>query len=502
MSKPALTLSLILVLATGGVSQTNYGTGTPGPGGVVPRLTSGQAWMGNTAFSLDMAGAPGGAAGWLVVSFAPAAVTSGSTPIWVDFNQVNSVTPVAFSGSGGAPGQGAGSVPAPLNFGVLPYLAGLSFYAQAFIPYSGGVAVSAGLEITLTMPPEILVSSCCGSQYVIDPQAQTLAVPPSPVPANGIYDAISDEGGRYVYLSADGAGGGIFRGDASLQPPAYTPLGPPRRTFFLRLDEERQRLWAIADNGSGDRDLVVFDVDPASSTFGNQIDAIPAIGNVAERFALSGDGNRAVVQSGFGTTLVVYDTDPASPTYKQILSTIAVPTNPQAVIAFVLDLAFAHDGDTLLVPLNYIVAPGMPISCEIARYSLSANAFIDHDSNTPLIDNIGPSASPPVTFEAVISRVIPSRYSDRVALSGLGVTPWAGTLDLSPTLPAGYAWTPVQGVSMSGPYTAVLDPEGKTLAVPDTSGGGSLYLFDAASGVLLNTVALPGGNFLYSVIWR
>ena len=497
MMKLTLTCFLALTLSMGLTAQTNYGTGTPGPGGVVPTLTSAQAWMGNTTFSLDMAGAPAGAAGWLVVSFAPAAATSGSIPIWMDFNQVNSVTPVAFSGSGTA------SVPAPLNFGVLPYLAGIKFYGQVFIPYSGGVAVSSGLEITLTMPPEILVTSCCGSQYVIDPQTATLAVPPSPVPNGAIYDTIAEEGGRYVYVSSDAnMGGGILRGDASTQPPTYMPLGPSRRTFFVRLDETRHRLWAIVDDGNGDRDLVVYDVDPISPTFGNAIDSILGVGSLAERFALSPDGNRIVLQPGIGTTLVLYDTDPASPTYKQLLSNIAVPTNPQALIAFVLDLAFTRDGETVLAPLNYIVGPGMPISCEIARYSLAADAFIDHDPNTPMIDNIGPSASPPVVFESVVSRVIPSRYSDRVAISGLGVTPWAGTLDLSPSLPQGYSWTPVQGVTMNGPYTAVLDPEGKTLAVPDTSGGGSLYLFDAASGVLLNTVGLPSGNFLYSILWR
>jgi hypothetical protein len=129
-----------------------YGVGTPGLGGITPRLESfgGLPSPGNASFALLLTQCAGGAAGALVLGIAPANLQTSFGAVLVDVTQPIVVLPFTVGGASGQPGSGSLFVPAPVPPGVPQ---GAAAYLQAFVVDAGsptGIATSEGLSLVIT----------------------------------------------------------------------------------------------------------------------------------------------------------------------------------------------------------------------------------------------------------------------------------------------------------------------------------------------------------------
>jgi hypothetical protein len=126
------------VVAYGGLFA-NYGTGTPGTGGLVPRLSGSGVPTIATTVSIDVAQGAPGAPGVLALGFAPAAVPLfGGTLLVTPLATVFHVLPPA------------GTFALPLTIGNNPAYLGIDVFAQALYLDGGavqGVSQSRGLAM-------------------------------------------------------------------------------------------------------------------------------------------------------------------------------------------------------------------------------------------------------------------------------------------------------------------------------------------------------------------
>ena len=112
MSALALALCVLTPLVP---AQTSIGPGTPGTGGLIPTLSCGHAYMGNSSFSLNVGNGYGGAVAYVGASFAQGLSLFGGAQILIDLNPINNflIAPVPLSGPAGVAGAGAAPYPSP-----------------------------------------------------------------------------------------------------------------------------------------------------------------------------------------------------------------------------------------------------------------------------------------------------------------------------------------------------------------------------------------------------
>lgn len=130
----------------------NYGAGTPGSGGIVPRIFSsgGAPRIGNTSFRIEGDQILGGANVLLIVGFAKAQIPVLGIVVLVDLNLPTFSFSFPASGPAGVAGAGAVSIPASIPDN--PNFVGIEIDAQLIVSDPGGprgLAASDGLSLTL-----------------------------------------------------------------------------------------------------------------------------------------------------------------------------------------------------------------------------------------------------------------------------------------------------------------------------------------------------------------
>lgn len=127
-----------------------YGAGSPGSGGLVPRMMAGvPANVGNRDFKIGVANARGGAPAVFLLALQPAATQFLGVNVDVALGGELHV-PGVLDGPGGVPGAGHGTLRVPLPYE--PALAGIDLFAQWWVWDAGvaaGAASSRGAEIRL-----------------------------------------------------------------------------------------------------------------------------------------------------------------------------------------------------------------------------------------------------------------------------------------------------------------------------------------------------------------
>jgi hypothetical protein len=122
-----------------------YGTGTPGTGGIVPRLAGIFSPCPGAAVALEFDRALGNAAGFVAWGAAPLSAPLKGGTLLVDIGPPGGLIPLPFPGTG----PGGGELLLPFTLPDSPIFAGAEFYLQALVwdaGAPGGVAFSNGLH--------------------------------------------------------------------------------------------------------------------------------------------------------------------------------------------------------------------------------------------------------------------------------------------------------------------------------------------------------------------
>jgi hypothetical protein len=116
---------------------------------------------------------------------------------------------VPLGGASGVAGAGSASFPLPINLPALPFLAGYQVFAQyVVIDFSNGApAVTPGVEIELTMPPQVFVGTSVGGST--DPHwfVDAAPAPANVAPTNSTFtdnvgEAVFADGGTNLYVAS------------------------------------------------------------------------------------------------------------------------------------------------------------------------------------------------------------------------------------------------------------------------------------------------------------
>ena len=509
-------IAAIAVLAGTIHAQSNYGVGTPGSGGLTPTISCSQPWMGNAGFGVNVAAALGGSTAWLAVSTAPATNTLNGVVTLVDLapSRLFLLQPLVLPGPAGTPGVGAGTFPYPLSFAPIPALAGLTLHAQVGIDEGNGSwAASPGLNITLVMPPRILVGTSVGGApdpfYVIDPTTPTLPVtnmtaptmtPTGPAFNDNCRGAEFAHNGRRAYV-AQVFGDVVRELNLDTNPPTWGNLcstnGP---NFGIGVDHGNNLTYTLDSAQPQSQELIAIDSDLGSGTYGVVMATtvgLSAWGGYMERWAMSPDKTQAAILLHSTGRLLFIDTVPTSPTYMTVTS--MTPMNPAGISSALSNaVTFTADSQQVLVG-NYNGS-----ASEISRFHIPSASWIDHNPSMPGTQPIGALSSPPVAVPTGIWEIETAPNGTFAVVTG-----WDGVgammmLDLDPANPFAWGVTPITspfilGGTLSGAWCAAVSPDSTRIA---TTANGRLLIFDSLLGTLVGDVPLPVTTNVRAVTWQ
>lgn len=505
-----------LALGTASVlpSQSTYGAGTPGTGGVVPRISCNQPWTGRTDFAVQISDARGGSFGLLYVSQSQAAISLGGLTLYVDpavllFSQFFSL-----GGQAGVAGDGAASLPIPLTT-TSAQLIGLELYGQAavFDPagpgFGGNWTATSGVACELTAVPQLFAAtSVAGSTdpaWGIQGINRSLDFSIGNAATNNVNGVAYTRDGNTVFVAS--SFGGIQRGDLSGGgAPVWSVLNAAisggGAIDILVMDDARDLLWCI-DRSTGVREVAAIDVAPGSPTFGTIVHSTLNLENsagVIGGLSMDADRNRAAVLDVFGSTLTILDTDPGSPSFLQTTTSTAVPAGvASGGLAFNNSSGFSPDGSRCYVLRQ--VAGTNP--SELAVLDIENGTWLDFNPSTPALDHVGPTSLPPVTWgSALVSLDVGPEGG--IYVGGFGGSGTAGRLDIQGITAT---WTPATlTTSVAQTWSVAVNRDGTTLAVGVGNNGASLatrvVFFDAATMVEIDSVTLGSGAAIYTLAWR
>lgn len=488
-------------------AQSTYGNGSPGTGGVVPTISCGQAWMGNAGWGVSVSDTLGGAAGVVGVSPASATANYGPLPVWIDLNLALPFFPIVTTGVPGSAGGGDAFLPLPLTvFPVASNLAGQTWYWQAAIvdfgaPNGSNYAVTSGLAAELTMPPLVFVGS--GTQAAADPRtfvdpATGAALWSGSGPVGNFIGATFTDAGTHLYVR--GSDGNLAHADLTGSSPAWTNLQAGLGITGINSGNanatpDDKILWTVGSSSTLAMEFVGIDVEQGSPTYGSVLHESNGLTNAVgsiPTWALSEDGKKAAIPSLLNGFLFLYDLDPNSPTFLQQIGSSLIPYDPSVSLWANAQVAFFNDDAEVLIAR--MAAGG---GCEIARYSMAAGAFIDHDPSTQWIENMGANSTPPVSFGAEPGQMDAS--GDSFVVVGKS---GAGWLQQVRVLPSG-AWTAAGIPSLPNAVSCRYDADGTRIAVGSGVSGapGSLRILDSATLAPIATTPLSFYN-PFALAWR
>lgn len=240
------------------------------------------------------------------------------------------------------------------------------------------------------------------------------------------------------------------------------------------LDRDRRLLWMVGDAG-GSVELLAVEIDETSAAYGQIVTnttTLSATVGLIGVWGMSHDRNLAAVPSLFGGSLHLVDTDPLSATYLQVVASPPIPTSGGLVIS--TRIRFSPDDTECYVLLQN----AGPVPGELARYLVPAGVWLDHDPATAVVDNIGPSSSPPVPFGSA-PLGLDVGADGAIYVSGWGGSGWAGRVLLAGVTPV---WTPLNAVSpLDGARHVALNRDQDVLAVAVANPTTSVLWFDVAT---------------------
>ena len=275
-------------------------------------------------------------------------------------------------------------------------------------------------------------------------------------------------------------------------------------------------VWTLTDPGTGTRELLALDGNPASFSFGapafNTVNMAGGT-NLVEIWRMSDSGNVAAVTTLFPNTLIIVDTNPQSATFLQVLHQSSVPPSPGSAFQLVTDVAVTPDDEYAVMTIQNAQAPS-----EVARFHIPSLTWVDHDPSTLFtIENIGPSSVPAVSLGDAPTWIDFSSNGSFCLVGGFGNCGWTGRFDFELPNPDKYTYTPFQtGAGYPNSWGGSLSPDDATFAISswEESGcsgdavGPSINFFDAGSGGFLGAVSIPQNSNsptlqnLYTVVWR
>ena len=472
----------------------------------MPSLTCNQAWLGNPDFATRVEDAIGGGVAFVLYSLAEGATTFAGAPSWIDSSQLFHIGPILLDGAPGVPGAGSGESPLPITLSPSPSKAGKSFYAQALVAdYPDLItlvpAVTPGLEIELTMPPQVAAGSAVFGNsdpfFLIDPMAAAVQLQGQSPETNDVSGLAYAEAGTQLYVvSSEEKELNLL--DLASPVPSWSPVFSfPGFVFGAEYDRERKLLWTLGEVGFNLRELLAIDVDP-DGAFGSlaAFTSGASSSGFIESWALSHDGRRAAVVLSVGTSVLILDTDPDSPTYLQKIDTLAIPLPFGSFFVFPADVEFAPDGTELLVLIEHL---GLGYS-ELARYDFEAGSWIDHAPGTPGVDNVGPNATPAVALGCGAADISVPRDASVAGICG--DCGWAGIVQLAPDGPDAFTYLPATGADLAGAAACALDSDATRLAV-STGPPYAVHVFDTADATWKSSVSLPAATGKLSQLgWR
>ncbi len=488
----ALSLALCAAFPAAAAAQC----GSPGTGGLVPKLTiDGEMWDGQTTFTIEDA-LPGAGWIWLLdVSPGPLPSPYGSLCVGPTFT-------VLFNFLGGqVPIGPAGSVsltfPVPATPATTSVL-GVTFHHQVLVADPsgpGGAAASTGAPFTLR-GPRVAVASDGTKVDLVDGAAATAPFPISPLASvtGGNADcAFSRDGERlYSRRTAGNANHGVVAWDVSGAAPV--PLGEAVAPTPALFGKPRNGLVIANSDAFGyfvdDFWVHEFDADPTSPTF-LTVTRSAASSGAGIDLAISNDDQRLFVTDGTNQ-LLVYDVPTMTETGAVTLS------SAQGLLGFVLRYACeVSPNGKWLATIQQGVLVGTPTLDGLAMVNVvsidpQSPAFLQEVKAIPL-PNWGQmqlAFDPKDPSDATIVTLA----SDSTGQYELQVVDWpAGTVATHP-----FGVTNGRGNEDGG---VGFSPNGSFLYAT-CRGNDSLHVFDASLNLVASTPLATSGDAWYVQVER
>jgi hypothetical protein len=355
---------------------------------------------------------------------------------------------------------------------------GLAFQAGVYDPL--GFAISNGLWGVVQMESAIAVASSVGGTTdpfaLIDPTAGPGSLyQGGSIETDNVNGVAFTNNGRSLYVLSSSST--ISRMDmAGTFPPTWTTVlsgiaagGPSEGN--LQYDSKNNLLWFCGNIGPG-FEFNAIDVDPQSPTYDTVVYSTAGVGtNLIGTWGLSPSGARICLPDLIGGFIRVWDTDPTSPGFltnvplwqppitAPVVSSL-IPSTAPGGLWINNDVLFSDDEDSI-----FILRQGAgAIPGEIAVYSFSGMGWIDFDSTTTVIDNIGPFSSPTVVFGSAPTSLSSGPATNSLFVCGFGGVGWAGRID-SPTTPGMTSFASVLGIDLSNAWRATTNPNRDRVAI-------------------------------------
>ncbi len=331
------------------------------------------------------------------------------------------------------------------------------------------------------------------SAFVGSGTGSLLWMGPSPN-TNNVTDAVWADTGRTGYC-AQSLGNQVSRAAGNGSSPAWSTFySAPGSCYGLGLDAGRKRLWVLT-GASGSRELHCLDADLLSPGYGTLLAQTTVLGTASrERWGLSPSGNLAAVPHVFINSglFEVVDTDPTSPTFLQVLVSTPVPGASAAGFAFVSDCRISIDD-----AYAYVLYAGLGTGA-LAVFQFATQSWLDFGAASGQQD-MAVGVTVPNGMALALDRSF-------ALVAGGGSVTGVARIDFDYATPANSTVTMFGSISAPNCNGISLSPEGTRACVTSTPASvappGTLHVFDATTGVVLQTVALGNMWNIYTTAWQ
>jgi hypothetical protein len=317
---------------------------------------------------------------------------------------------------------------------------------------------------------------------------------------DNVTDAEWTDQGRALYI-ATMFGPGITRCDWDGYSPTFSGFWTTNGGCFgLAVDKARECLWTFSNtNATGPyRELYCLDIDTSSPTYGAVLAQTNGLsGTPRERWELSLSGNRAIVPNAFinGSQVDIIDTDPSSPNFTQIIGSTWAFGAAIASIAMTIDCEITIDDQYAFLAWQGLIS-GIPGS-GVGVLHLATMTWLDFDASTSGVQDF-------VTPLQVITGLSISYDGSVAILTGAGANGGAMRIDMdfaNPHLSTGTQIMP-GNPGMDHLWSVALSPTLDRAAMTRNASDGSLLILDTNSGAILQNVAFPGSDNLYTTAFQ
>lgn len=362
--------------------------------------------------------------------------------------------------------------------------------ATAALVFSFALGAQTGNEVIFVGTS---TSGSTDNHAFVESATGALQMGPSPFTDN-VTDAVWADTGRTLFV-AQSLQNRVARGEWQNGAVTWSPFHPaPGACYGLGHDAARQRLWVLTGGTASSRQLHCLDADPASPGYGTLLVATSLAGASRERWGLSPSGNLAGVPHVFINSglFELVDTNPASPTFLQVLVSTVVPGAMASGLSFVADCRISLDDQ-----YAYVLYAGLGTGA-LAVLEIATQTWLDFDA--------APGQQDMQVGVAVPNGMALSLDRSFALVAGGGGGAGVARLDFDYGAPANSTATLLAGVAAPNCNGISLSPDGARGAVTSTPASvtppGTLLVFDAATGAVLQTVALGNMWNIYTTAWQ